>query len=116
VGIQRELQKDIVVDVTYVGNRGVWWPAPGLDTIVSNSLDDAALAHYGLSRNNPADMDLLTSLISSPQAIQHGFYPAYPGMPSNSTVNQQLRPVPQWGPGGVVARHIPRAFHRQNVV
>jgi hypothetical protein len=53
-----------------------------------------------LSRNNPNDLALLTSLISSPQAIAKGFVPAYPGMPSNSTVNQQIRPVPQWASGG----------------
>jgi hypothetical protein len=102
VGVQRELLRDLVVEVTYVGNRGVWWPAPGLDTIASNSLSDQTLAHYGLSRNNPADLSLLTSLISSPQAIQKGFLPAYPGMPSNATVVQQLRPAPQWtAPSGI---------------
>lgn len=102
VGIQRELSRDIVVDVTYVGNRGVWWPAPGLNTIASNSLSDQTLAHYGLSRNNPADLSLLTSLISSPQAIQRGFTAAYPGMPPNSTVVQNLRPAPQWtAPSGI---------------
>src|SRR5579885_1477391 len=99
-GIQRELQKDIVVEATYVGNRGVWWSAEGLDPYQCNCLTDQLLAHYGLSRNNPSDLALLTSLISSPQAIQRGFFPAYPGMPPNQTVNQQLRPIPQWASGG----------------
>jgi hypothetical protein len=102
VGVQRELRRDVVVEVSYVGNRGVWWPAPGLNTIASNSLSDQTLAHYGLSRNNPADLSLLTSLISSPQAIARGFRPAYAGMPPNSTVVQNLRPVPQWtAPNGI---------------
>jgi hypothetical protein len=101
IGIQREAGKDIVVEVTYVGNRGVHWPASGLDQVACDCLTDQTLAHYGLSRNNPADMTLLSSLISSPQAIQRGFFPAYAGMPPNQTVYQQLRPVPQWTGFGV---------------
>jgi hypothetical protein len=102
VGIQRELRRDLVVDVSYVGNRGVWWPAPGLNTIASNSLSDQTLAHYNLSRNNPADMQLLGLLISDPRATARGFSPAYPGMPPNSTVVQNLRPAPQWtAPSGI---------------
>ena len=100
-GIQREVQKDIVVEATYVGNRGAWWAAPTFGQIASNSLTDQTLAHYGLSRNNPANLSLLTSLISSPAAIAAGFGPAYAGMPPNQTVLQQLRPVPQWGGGPV---------------
>jgi len=100
IGAQRELHRDLVVEATYVGNRGVWWSAEGLDPYQCNCLTDQTLARYGLSRNNPADLALLTSLISSPQAIAHGFVPAYPGMPPNSTVNQQIRPVPQWASGG----------------
>jgi hypothetical protein len=100
VGVQRELRKDVVAEVVYVGNRGYWWSAEGLDQYQCNCLTDQILAHYGMSRNNPASLSLLTSLISSPQAIQAGIGPAYPGMPPNSTVNQQLRPVPQWASGG----------------
>jgi hypothetical protein len=100
VGIQREIQKDIVAEVSYVGNRGAWWSAEGLDTYQCNCLTDQALKYYGLSRNNPADLDLLTSLIGSPTAVAHGFTPAYPGMPLTTTVNQQIRPVPQWASGG----------------
>jgi hypothetical protein len=99
-GVQREVHKNVVVEATYVGNRGVWWSAEGLDQYQCNCLTDQILAHYGLSRNNPADLSLLTSLIGSPQAIAHGFLPAYPGMPLNQTVNQQIRPVPQWASGG----------------
>jgi hypothetical protein len=99
-GVQREVGKDLVVDVSYVANRGVWWSAQGLDTFQCNCLNDQRLALFGLNRNNQADLDLLTSLISSPQAIARGFVPAYPLMPSNQTVNQQIRPVPQWASGG----------------
>ena len=100
IGIQRELRTDLVVEANYVGNRGVWWTAEGLDRYQCNCLTDTTLAHYGLSRNNPADLALLTSLIGSPQAAQRGFFPVYPGMPLTQTVNQQIRPVPQWASGG----------------
>ena len=100
IGLQREIRRDFVVEATYVGNRGVWWSAEGLDQYQCNCLSDQTLAHYGISRNNPASLALLTDLISSPQAIQAGFGPAYPGMPPNDTVAQQIRPVPQWASGG----------------
>jgi hypothetical protein len=96
VGLQREVSKDIVVEASYVGNRGVWWAAPALDQISSNSLNDAVLTAHGLSLSSPADRTLLTSLIGSPQAASRGFFPAYPGMPLNQTVAQNIRPVPQW--------------------
>ena len=96
LGLQREVQRDIVVEATYVGNHEVWGAAPFLDEISSNSLNNAILAHYGLSLANPTDRTLLTSLIGSPQAIAAGFGPAYPGMPLTQTVAQQIRPVPQW--------------------
>jgi hypothetical protein len=95
-GIQREVQKDIVAEVTYVGNREVWGAAPFLDQISSNSLTPSILAHYGLSLSNPSDLKLLTSLISSPQAAAHGFFAPYAGMPPSSTVAQTLRPAPQF--------------------
>ena len=95
-GVQREISQNLVVEATYVGNHGVWFPAPGLDQIAANTLNNAILAHYGLSISNPSNRALLTSLIGSPQAAAAGFYPAYPGMPLTQTVAQQIRPVPQW--------------------
>lgn len=100
IGLQREVRRDLVIEASYVGNRGIWWSAEGLDQYQCNCLTDQTLARYGLSRNNPADLSLLTSLINSPQAIARGFLPAYAGMPPNSTVNQQIRPEPQFASGG----------------
>ncbi len=100
IGLQRQLSRDIVIEATYVGNRGVWWAAPALDQIGSNSISDAQLAAYGLHRNNPADIALLGYLISDPRAAARGFYPAYAGMPPNTTVAQNIRPIPQWGTPG----------------
>jgi Carboxypeptidase regulatory-like domain/TonB dependent receptor len=100
IGVQREVQKDIVVEATYVGNRGVWWSSEGLDQYQCNCLTPAILAHYGLSLNNPADLTLLTEPLNSPAAIAAGIGPPYPGFPLTDTVNQAIRPYPQWASGG----------------
>jgi hypothetical protein len=100
IGVQREVLKDLVLEGTYVGNRGAWFQAAYLDTQSADILDPAILAAHGLNLNNAADRTLLTSVLSSPQAIQRGFGPSYTGMPLTQTVAQSLRPVPQWGPGG----------------
>lgn len=100
IGLQRELQRDIVVEATYVGNRGVWWSAEGLDQYQCNCLTPQLLAHYGLSLSNPADLALLTDQLNSPQAISAGFKPPYAGFPLTDTVAQAIRPVPQWASGG----------------
>jgi hypothetical protein len=95
VGFQREIIRDMVAEVSYVGNRGVWWQAPGL--LNFNAITPATLAAHGLSLNNPADLTLLTSLLSSPLAQQRGFNgPPYPGFPAGQTVAQSLRPFPQF--------------------
>ena len=101
-GFQREVQKDIVMELTYVGNREVWGAAPFLDQISSNSLTPAILAAHGLSLSNPNDLKLLTTPIGSPAAAARGFGAAYPGMPPNTTVAQTLRPAPQFTSPGAV--------------
>ena len=100
IGVQRQLQKDIVVEATYVGNRGVWWSAEGLDQYQCNCLTDQLLSHYGLNRNNPNDLNLLTSLVGSPAAVAAGIRTPYAGFPLNQTVAQAIRPYPQWANGG----------------
>jgi len=95
-GIQRELTKDIVLDVTYLGNTGVWWNAPFL--INPNILTPERLKSYGLDINSKADRDLLALPISSSTAINRGFGKLpYAGFPTGSTVAQAIRPYPQFG-------------------
>ncbi len=85
IGVQREVMKNLVVEVSYVGNRGAYFPAPNMDQISSDSLTpQALLTGYGLditsnaARNCPAgvalgaatcqtDRQLLTDQISSAQ-------------------------------------------------
>jgi hypothetical protein len=96
IGVQREIFKDLVVDVSYIGNRGIWWYAPGLTNI--NSINPATLKARGIDITNLADQQLLTSQLSSATAVARGFNaPPYPGFPGTQTVAQSLRPFPQFG-------------------
>ncbi len=95
-GIQREVMRDLVVEASYVGNRGAWFYAPKLDTMATNGLTPDRLAQFGIDFNNASDRALLTKTLSDPAVIARGFGPAYPGMPLSQRLQQVLRPVPQW--------------------
>ncbi len=106
-GLQREILRDLVVEAAYVGNRGAWWSSAYI--ICPNCIDKGILNHYGLSLNNPSDLQLLGSLINSSTAIQRGFNGLpYSSFPSTASVAQSLRPFPQfsnitnmhWSPDG----------------
>ncbi len=94
VAVQRELFKDFIIEVAYVGNRGVWLEANGLVNV--NAINPARLQALGLDLNNPADRQLLTSRIDSSLAAQRGFRAPYAGYPGGATVAQTLRPFPQF--------------------
>ena len=105
VGLQHTFGQNLLVDVSYVGNRGVWWAAPSLENI--NALTPQILAAHGLDITNLANRTLLTSAISSPAAVAAGFKAPYAGFPTTATVAQALRPFPQfttinaiWSPVG----------------
>ena len=66
IGIQRELSRDIVLDVTYLGNVGVWWNAPFL--INPNILTADRLKAFGLDINNADDRALLSVPITNAKA------------------------------------------------
>jgi hypothetical protein len=111
VGLQRQLSRDLVVEVDYVGNRGAYFPAPNLAQIASNSLTpQGLLSQFGLDMNNAGDRALLTDQLSNP-AVQQRFpqfattpvngtltVPSiYKGFPASQLLEQALRSVPQWG-------------------
>jgi hypothetical protein len=107
IGLQREVSKDLLVDATYVGNRGVWWNSAYM--ICPNCLTAQILAAHGLSLNNQADLQLLGSQLNSSTAIAREFLtPPYPGFPLTASVAQSLRPFPEfsnitnmhWAPDG----------------
>ena len=110
LGVQHEVVRGTVIDVSYVGNRGVWWTAPLLSTYNYNSLTPQDIKNAGLNINSAGDMALLTTPITSP-LVQARFpnlaitrlpsglqvVPSvYPQFPATQQLGQALRPWPQW--------------------
>ena len=95
VSIQRQLTKDLVVDASYIGNRGVWLQAAGLNDL--NAITPARLQQAGIDLNSAADRSLLTAQLGSPTVQARGFRAPYAGFPTTQTLVQSLRPYPQFG-------------------
>jgi hypothetical protein len=110
IALQREVTKDTVVEVSYVGNRGAYFAAPQMSQVGQNGLTPAMLAAQGIDISKSADQALLTSQISS-AAVQARFpqfqmvnvngtltVPSvYKGFPASQSLVQALRSTPQWG-------------------
>ena len=116
LGFQREVGQGLVIDASYVGNRGVWWTAPLLATYNYNALTPQMLQADGFTLSNAAQMNLLTSPIASGAGVINpqiaAMFPwmqvvktsgglptipaVYPGFPATQPLNQALRPYPQW--------------------
>jgi hypothetical protein len=95
VGLQREVFRDLVVEASYVGNRGVWWRAANM--LDYNALQPSVLkSAYGLDWSNAADRTILASSVNSANAGRFRGLIPYGGFPQTQTVAQSLRPFPQF--------------------
>jgi hypothetical protein len=94
IGLQREVARDLVVEAAYVGNRGVWWQCNGC--VSDNGVTADYLKARGIDITNPTDLALMTSPITSPQAVARGFTKPYPSFPNSATVFQANRPFPEY--------------------
>ena len=71
IGLQREIFRDLVVEASYVGNRGVWWRTASL--LDYNALTpQGLLSQYGLDWSNPADRTILSAQLNSAAADRSG--------------------------------------------
>ena len=62
IGLQREINRNLVVEASYVGNRGVWWTASGLAPL--NALSQDTLKAYGFNDfTSASEAGLLTTAI-----------------------------------------------------
>jgi hypothetical protein len=96
IGIQREIFRNLAVELSYVGNRGAWWEGNALIDV--NGLTANRISSFGLDVNNTADQLLLAAQLSSALAKQRGYDKVpYASFPKSSTVAQSLRPFPQFG-------------------
>jgi Carboxypeptidase regulatory-like domain len=95
IGIQREVTGNLIVDASYVGNRGVWWPGP-LGQL--NQVSPARFAQFGLDPYHNATDNLLLSSPLSSAAVQArvGNFLPYPGYSTANTLINALRPFPQF--------------------
>jgi hypothetical protein len=98
VGIQREIIPSIVVEATYVGNRGVWWQANYMEN--DNMITPSILAAHNLNIQNAADealmLEPLSSVLGTPLAAAHNITLPYPDFPTSEPVNQAIRPYPEY--------------------
>src|SRR5262249_49139867 len=94
IGIQRELPSHIVLEASYVGNRGAWYQGNPLESV--NGISNQMLAQFGLDIKNPEVQTLLTSPGNSPLAQKYGIKIPYAGFAPTNTVAQAIRPFPQY--------------------
>jgi hypothetical protein len=99
INLQRELGRNLLVEIAFVGNRGVWFEANGL--VDYNAVRPEDLLKRGLDVTKADDRAVLTSRLDSAAARARGFTAPYAGFPLSATVAQSLRPFPQFGGLGV---------------
>ncbi len=89
-GSSGRLSPNLLLDVSYVGNYGIWWYTGALTNL--NYLSTATLSQYGLSLNNPANLATLLAPIGSAAAGPFQNKIPFTGFPLTATVAQSLRP------------------------
>jgi Carboxypeptidase regulatory-like domain len=95
IGVQREIMRDLVVDVSYVANRGNWWRTSSLNCY--NCLTPEFLQQqYGLDIHNAADRTILGSQLGQAGAGRFRNQLPFAGFPTNLTVARSLEPFPQF--------------------
>ena len=101
IGVQHEIPRDLVVEVSYVGNRGVWWTGAGANLGLLNQVSPATFAAYGLNPyTNPADNQFLSNLNTSPAVISRFGRPLMPYAGFSGSVLQALEAYPQFSNAG----------------
>jgi hypothetical protein len=97
ISVQRELAPNLVVQASYIGNRGIWWPTYLGSALTNyNYLSSGILAANGLSLNNQADLATLLAPVGSAAAGRFQNQLPFAGFPLTASVAQSLRPFPQY--------------------
>ena len=107
IGLQREINRNLVVEASYVANRGVWWTASNLAPL--NALSQDTLRAYGFNDFTSAtEAKLLTTTVSLLTAAQKATLAArgitglpYANFPNTQTVRQSLLDYPQYSTNGL---------------
>ncbi len=101
IGLQREINRNLAVEASYVANRGVWWAAGALSPL--NALSRSQMAARGFTDYTStaeanlllAQVGLLTTAQRSTLAARGVVLP-YGNFPANQTVRQSMLPFPQY--------------------
>ncbi|MCU1334835.1 MAG: hypothetical protein JWO19_416 [Bryobacterales bacterium] len=103
IGIQRELTRNLVVEASYVANRGIWWSTGGAGALAPvNSMSEALLNKYGFNVGNLADRTLLQTQVRQigtadrSALAARGIVLPYSGFDTAQTLLQSLLPFPQY--------------------
>lgn len=101
VTVQREINRNLVIEVAYVANRVVWTEANGLVNL--NNMNVPTLNRYGFTDlTSLADSQMLTATMSALSAAQkatlaqRGVNLPYPNFPTTQILRQSLLPFPQY--------------------
>ena len=97
IGIQREIMRNLSVELSYVGNRGAWWNSNGAISD-PNRVTPSILAAHNFNLNDAGQRALLLAPLSSvsPADIAtHNLSVPFSGF--SGTVNQSIRPFPHAG-------------------
>ncbi len=113
IGLQREFNRNLVVEASYVANRGIWWTAAtpfGMAALAPlNQLSQATLRKYGFNDfTSSTEALLLTRNVSALTTAQRSTLAArgitgipYSSFPTNQSVRQSLRDYPQYTTSGL---------------
>ncbi len=101
ISLQRQITTDLLVEASYVGNRGAWESAQNGNNASSNlinlnAINPATLAAKGIDPATAAGQSLLLSTFASGTPQKNGFNIPYAGFPLSATLAQSLRPYPQF--------------------
>jgi hypothetical protein len=101
IGVEREISQNLVLEASYVGNRGMWWTGAGPDLGLLEQISPATFQSYGLTPyTNVADNALLSQLVTSPSAVSRFGHVLQPYSSFNGTVLQALEAFPQFSTAG----------------
>jgi hypothetical protein len=116
VSLQREINRNLVVEASYVANRGNWWSAGALAPL--NSISQATLAKYGFTNyTSTEESAMLTSTIAGLTTARRsvlagrGVVLPYSNFPTNQTVRQSLRDYPQYNSNGLTAAPLGKTWY-----
>lgn len=107
IGLQREINRNLVVEANYVANRGAWWTANGLGTL--NAVNQDRLKAMGFNDfTSSTESALLTGLVQNLTAAQRTTLAGrgitglpYGNFPGNQLVRQSLVDYPQYTGSGL---------------